>query len=123
MPQFNHSDLDRRQSHDQSRNNHKKVLFNIAGSDEGLPVYYSDSSLVPPSSSTGNGPISCDVSDITGVTGSTFVSDVSIDIEQKGEVDEKIADEERAPSYSTDSKHQDNTEGKYYYTILYSSWY
>ena len=116
MTQFDlhtNSNLKRQQSHDQSHDpshdNHKKVLFNIAGSDEGLQ-FCSDSFLVPPSSSTGNGPTSCNASDITGVTGSTFVSDISINIEQT-DVDEKVSN--GGMGYSSDGKQEDTVEGKY----------
>ena len=104
------SSLKQRKSHDPSHNGHKKVLFNIAGSEDHLYVYSSDPSLQPPpSSSTGNGPISCDASDITGATASTYVSDIGINIEE----DNKLPNGGIGLSYSIDDKHDEADDGKY----------
>ena len=60
-----------------------------------------------------NRPISCDTSDATKVAGSTFVSDVSVTIEQ-AEEEEKIPNGDESLYLSSDD--QDTSEPQY--TIL-----
>ena len=56
----------------------------------------------------GNGPISCDASDITGATASTYVSDISINVEVNG----RVPNGGGTFSYSVDDKQEGADEGE-----------
>ena len=72
----------KQQSHDQTHSSNRKVVFNISSSAEGLHHYLSDSSLghAPATATTSQ---NTSASDLTRGTRSTYVSDVSINIEDE----------------------------------------